>query len=107
MDYLRDGWHIEVECRSDAELRSSYWYGEWVILLVAPDESQEVPLLKARRGGGIAQDMRLFKTLNGIYSFCRQYGVHSPAIPSVKGDRERQRVTLPEPDKANSVDGHA
>jgi len=96
MEYLRDGWHIEVLCRSDAYLRNSYWYGEWVVLLVAPDESQEVPLLKSRRGGQIADDMRVFKTVNGIYSFCKQYGVHTPGIPSVEGDRERQRVTLPD-----------
>ena len=93
MEYLRDGWHFEVLCRSDAYLRSSYWYGEWVVVLVSPDGKQEIPLLKARRGG-TAEDMRLFKTVNGIYSFCKQYCVRSPIIPSIAGERERQRVTL-------------
>lgn len=95
MDYLRDGWHFEVLCRSNAYLRNSYWYGEWVVVLISPDGKQEVPLLKARRGG-TADDMRLFKTVNGIYSFCKQYCVRSPSIPSIAGDRERQKVTLPD-----------
>lgn len=94
MDYLRDGWHFDVLCRTDAYLRNSYWYGEWVVVLVSPDEKQEIPLLKARRGG-TADDMRLFKTVNGMYSFCKQYSVSSPIIPSFAGDRERQRVSLP------------
>ena len=93
MDYLRDGWHFDVLCRSDAYLRNSYWYGEWVVVLVSPDEKQEIPLLKARRGG-TADDMRLFKTVNGIYSFCKQYSVRSPVVPSFAGDRARQNVDL-------------
>ena len=64
MDYLRDGWHFDVLCRSGAYLRNSYWYGEWVVVLVSPDEKQEIPLLKARDGGA-ADDMRLFTVAAG------------------------------------------
>lgn len=92
MDYLRDGWHFDVLCRADAFLRKSYWYGEWIVVLVSPDGMQEVPLLKYRRG--TAEDMRLFKTVNGMYTFCKQYCVRSPVIPSVSGERARQTVTL-------------
>lgn len=104
MDYLRDGWHFDVLCRSEAYLRNSYWYGEWVVVLVSPDEKQEIPLLKARRGG-TADDMRLFKTVNGIYSFCKQYCVRSPIIPSVAGDRERQKVSLSDWEEAKGKPG--
>lgn len=94
MDYLRNGWHFDVLCRADAHQRNAYWYGEWVVILVSPEGDTEIPLIKARRGGQYAEDMRLFKTINGLYTFCMQYGVRSPHIPSRQGGRERQTVTL-------------
>ncbi len=95
MEVLREGWHLEVLCRTKAFLRSSYWYGEWVILFISPEGNREAPLLRVRSKGG-ADDMRLFKTVNGVFSFLTQNGVPAPHIPSLAGERRRQEIVLEE-----------
>lgn len=91
MDTLREGWHLVVQCRSDAILRNSYWYGEWIIFFVSPDEQRQAPLLRVRPKG-IGEDMRLFKTVNGLFTFLVDQGVDAPWIPKNAGEMRRQEL---------------
>lgn len=91
MDTLREGWHLVVQCRSEAVLRNSYWYGEWIIFFLSPDEQRKAPLLRVRPKG-VGEDMRLFKTVNGLFTFLVDQGVDAPWIPKNAGETRRQEL---------------
>lgn len=88
--YVRQGFRLEVVCRTVPERRYNAWYGKWIIRAVSPDGLAEKLLVTSRS----ILKVREFKTLTGLVSFLQEFGFAVLSVPMEDGGRVQH--TLPE-----------
>lgn len=91
---LTKGHQAEIVCRLEPERKHGTWYGDWIIRVVDEDRTVERVLVTVPRHARKADEIgpRVFKTLNGLYSFMLDMGFTHVHIPSHKGGRSAQAL---------------
>lgn len=91
---LAKGYRAEVVCRTDPERKHGTWYGDWIIRAVDEERTVERVLVTVPRHARKADEIepRVFRTLNGLFSFMLQVGFTHVHIPCHRGGRSAQAL---------------
>ncbi len=96
---LAEGRQAEIVALGNAVRTKGNWYGRWIVRVVNDDRSFERLLVKVpRQAMAEGLEPRVFKTLNGLFSFMLDLGFVHVDVPCHEGGRTVQ--TLPEGGRA-------